>query len=78
MTPEQRASHARELLANPVFDEVTKAVIEAAFATLIRADAKDHDLRQAKAAELRAIDDLIGTIRAIATPVTRAAVKSVA
>ena len=78
MTPEQRASHAREILANPLFDEVTKSLIESAFTTLIRADAKDHDLRQAKAAELRAIDDLVGMLRAIANPVTRAAVKSVA
>lgn len=78
MTPEQRMSHARELLANPLFDEVTKDLIQAAFTTLIRAAANDHDLRQAKAAELRAIDDFVGTLRAIATAPAESRVKSVA
>ena len=78
MTPEQRMSHARELLANPVFDEVTKGLIEAAFTTLIRAAASDHDMRQAKAAELRAIDDFGGTLKALATAPVENRVKSVA
>ena len=65
MTHEQRASHAREVLANPVFNELIQNMLDDAVAALAYANAGDHDLSQAKAAEIRATRDIQDRLAAL-------------
>lgn len=78
MTPEQRASHAREAMANPILAEVLKNMLDDAVAALAYASAGDHDLRQAKAAEIRATRDIQDRLSSIATVSHETRVKSFA
>lgn len=78
MTPEQRASHAREAMANPILAEVLKNMLDDAVAALAYASAGDHDLRQAKAAEIRVARAIRTQLQSIADLSADTRVKSIA
>lgn len=65
MTPEQIASRAKQVLDDPVFQMVTAEIEKSAVNALAYADAQDHDKRQAKAAEIRAIRSLVNQLKSL-------------
>lgn len=65
MTPEQRASHARDLLNNPVLNEALDNIEAAAVNAMAFAAPADHDTRQAKAAEVRAVRDIRSALQTV-------------
>lgn len=62
MTPEQRASHLRDLRNNPVLAEIIAGIEAAAIDAITFARPAEHDVRQAHASELRAIRAFRDTI----------------
>jgi hypothetical protein len=78
MTPEQEVSHARELLNNPLLRNMLDAVERTALVELIGAAPQDHDKRQQKAAEIRAIRDFLGRIESIVDNAQPRQVRSIA
>ena len=67
MTPEQRTYHAKELATNPVLAEVMTELETAAIDAMTFAKPGEHDVRQAVAAELRALRAFRDRLNALST-----------
>jgi len=78
MTPEQRVSHARELLANKVLAEVLASIEDGAVAMIAYSEPSDDALRQAKAAEIRVARAIRTQLQSIADLSADTRVKSIA
>jgi len=78
MTPEQRRSWALQLQENPVLAETLDELEFVAITAITIAEPSAHDVRQAKAAELRAIRDLHDRIRDLAIVREKKLIQSIA
>lgn len=78
MTPEQRASHARELLANPLLQALVADVQRDCVGRMAYLEPDAHNARLMHISEWRALEALMAAIASEANRITERPAKTVA